>query len=305
MNYEKKYNELIEQAKLRVTTEQTERHHIIPDCFFINRKRNGEPGWLSGDPDATSNIVELTLREHFVAHLLLAKIYGGKMIYAANVMSNSGKYTSRVYKWIRIAQAMEISKALSGRKKPDGFGEIVSQNYKKRVEDGWKNPQIGVPKSEEHKQKMRNNNLGKILSDETKLKISNSISGEKNGMYGKTHTTETIEIIKEKLKEQITCPHCDKSGGMTIMKRWHFDNCKLSPSYVPPPKMKRVAPSEDTLQKRKKKFQETMNSDDYIHPNKNREMKKDCICIHCGAVAGQGQITRWHNDNCKKRLHQS
>jgi hypothetical protein len=31
---------------------------------------------------------------------------------------------------------------------------------------------------------------------------------------------------KGKKKEIINCPFCDKSGGKTIMKRWHFDNCK-------------------------------------------------------------------------------
>jgi len=22
------------------------------------------------------------------------------------------------------------------------------------------------------------------------------------------------------------CPHCKKSGGVNVMKRWHFNNCK-------------------------------------------------------------------------------
>lgn len=27
-------------------------------------------------------------------------------------------------------------------------------------------------------------------------------------------------------KVQVTCPHCNKTGGATNMKRYHFDNCK-------------------------------------------------------------------------------
>jgi hypothetical protein len=27
-------------------------------------------------------------------------------------------------------------------------------------------------------------------------------------------------------KEQVACPHCGKSGGISAMKRWHFDNCR-------------------------------------------------------------------------------
>jgi hypothetical protein len=27
-------------------------------------------------------------------------------------------------------------------------------------------------------------------------------------------------------KEKVKCPHCTKMGGIGIMNRWHFDNCK-------------------------------------------------------------------------------
>ena len=27
-------------------------------------------------------------------------------------------------------------------------------------------------------------------------------------------------------QKQIMCPYCNKSGGATNMKRYHFDNCK-------------------------------------------------------------------------------
>ena len=47
----------------------------------------------------------------------------------------------------------------------------------------------GVPKSQEHRQKLRESNLG----------------------------------IRHKL---ISCPHCGKEGGERAIKRWHFDNCK-------------------------------------------------------------------------------
>jgi hypothetical protein len=26
--------------------------------------------------------------------------------------------------------------------------------------------------------------------------------------------------------QQVQCPHCDKTGGLGVMKRWHFENCK-------------------------------------------------------------------------------
>lgn len=35
------------------------------------------------------------------------------------------------------------------------------------------------------------------------------------------------EETKEKLRRKVTCPHCNKEGGICAMKRWHFDNCKF------------------------------------------------------------------------------
>jgi hypothetical protein len=44
------------------------------------------------------------------------------------------------------------------------------------------------------------------LSEETKLKQSLASRGRK--------------------KPTISCPHCNKIGGVSPMNRWHFDNCK-------------------------------------------------------------------------------
>ena len=61
MNYEKHYNLLIERAKTRVIKGYTEKHHIIPKCM--------------GGTDDASNISILTPEEHYIAHLLLVKMY--------------------------------------------------------------------------------------------------------------------------------------------------------------------------------------------------------------------------------------
>lgn len=75
MNYQRIYDCLIERAKNRTPIRYTEKHHITPDFMFINRRRKGPKGHLEGNPDSANNIVRLYPREHFVAHLLLAKIH--------------------------------------------------------------------------------------------------------------------------------------------------------------------------------------------------------------------------------------
>ena len=73
MNYFLAYQRLIAKAKARVCPEgYVERHHILPKA-------------LNGSDDS-SNLVALTAKEHFVAHVLLAKIYGGIMWQAVIVM---------------------------------------------------------------------------------------------------------------------------------------------------------------------------------------------------------------------------
>jgi hypothetical protein len=93
----------------------TERHHICPKSndLFPNHKSFRTYKW---------NSVYLTKRQHFIAHHLLAKAYGGKQIYAFWAMCNKQspndirtreyKVTSRLYEKIKI----EISKLISPNK---------------------------------------------------------------------------------------------------------------------------------------------------------------------------------------------
>jgi RNase P subunit RPR2 len=72
---------------------------------------------------------------------------------------------------------------------------------------------------------------GKHHSDETKAKISYSLKGRSKSdeMKQKLRVPKT-EAMKQKLRtprQVVTCPHCGKQGGDSVMKRWHFNNCKL------------------------------------------------------------------------------
>lgn len=58
----------------------------------------------------------------------------------------------------------------------------------------------GHKHSKESKDKMRKAHLGKTLSEETKLKMSEYRKGENNGFYGKTHTEESKKKMSESHK---------------------------------------------------------------------------------------------------------
>jgi group I intron endonuclease len=57
----------------------------------------------------------------------------------------------------------------------------------------------------------------------------NQKKGREHHWYGRRHKPETIEKMRESasgIQEEATCPHCGKTGGISGMTRWHFDNCR-------------------------------------------------------------------------------
>lgn len=99
-----RYISFINHCKSLHFTGYTETHHIIPKSF------NGN--------NSTSNLIRLSARHHYIAHLLLAKATGShKMIKALHKMifSTTGdvkrnyKISSRVYAYIRENHARIVS----------------------------------------------------------------------------------------------------------------------------------------------------------------------------------------------------
>lgn len=133
MDYKKLYKKMIENAKSKCrvkSTEYFEKHHIIPDFMFLNRKRTGKPGHMLGNPNDACNIVLLTPREHFICHVLFHKIMkgtkyeyqaGSALIFFFNKFDAvhprtkfSLKSKSKWYEKCRLAGISNISAARTG-----------------------------------------------------------------------------------------------------------------------------------------------------------------------------------------------
>jgi group I intron endonuclease len=106
------------------------------------------------------------------------------------------------------------------------LGLIFSEETKRKISQANK---ISKPHTKEHNKKIGDALRGrklKPLSDETKEKISKSLKGISRPMS---------EQHKKSLKchsnnaTKVSCPHCNKTGQLTNMKRWHFNNCKSIP----------------------------------------------------------------------------
>lgn len=115
MNYRKVYNQLIDNAKAQHIDGYYETHHIVPKA--------------EGGSDDKTNLVKLTARQHYIAHLLLAKIYNDCAMHCAVVamqtktkkMRRKFRFNSRLYEKLKLKRAKFMSKKMKGRKRSEEF----------------------------------------------------------------------------------------------------------------------------------------------------------------------------------------
>ena len=71
----------------------------------------------------------------------------------------------------------------------------------------------------------------RIISNKTKKNLSKALKGNKN-RKGRVNTPEhnrkVSESLNGKTSQLVMCPHCLKIGGINVMDRWHFKNCKFT-----------------------------------------------------------------------------
>lgn len=215
MNYQKHYDLLIEKAKTRILEGYVERHHIIPKCF--------------GGSNEPENLVNLTAKEHFIAHLLLYKMQSSKrkrhqMLTAVVMMKGKHMKNSRLFEQARIDFSKMHSQSISGENHPM-YGTSRT---------GEDNPFYGKTHNEDTRKKLSEARSGMIVAKDinTGEKLWVTMEEFESDRYvgitsGVSVADETKRKISEALKKKpiLTCPHCGKQGRAN-MTRYHFGNCK-------------------------------------------------------------------------------
>ena len=209
MNYIRVYWRIIHNRLHNKVDGYVERHHIIPRS--------------EGGPDNNDNIVALTAREHYICHLLLAKIYNDyKMLSAVVFMQCKShshkrdfKFNSRLYAKMR----KDFSKKTRGIQKSDIAKQHMSENH--ADVNGENNPMFGkdfqqfmTPEAiQKRKQKcskarkgktiITNGVIRKMWSKDVELpngwsfyKADHSYNPGSNGMYWWNNGIE-MRLIKE------------------------------------------------------------------------------------------------------------
>lgn len=121
MNYIKVYQQLIAKRQkfplLKQKNTGVELHHIIPKSM--------------GGTNNIDNLIVLTIKEHFIAHHLLWKIYRNpQMAFAFQFMSNKGKCNARTYEKIHAELSTYQSNKMKGNKY--WLGKNIQLNIKKK-----------------------------------------------------------------------------------------------------------------------------------------------------------------------------
>ena len=187
MNHLSVYKRLIAKAAYRIPPkEYTEEHHIIPECL--------------GGKDTPDNMVALTAREHYVAHLLLSKIYGGRLWHAAFWMGACEKrQSSRMYSKAREEHCKlqsevgyRVGKELWANKA--GMFSISKDEWKKQTRNA------GL-KTVEMKVGLYGRNHDKIKQDASKAGKAGSLSQKMNKTGGGYLYPELYREVGLKCKE--------------------------------------------------------------------------------------------------------
>ena len=276
MNYKRIYDAIITNAKLQDRNKQEgyyENHHILPKSL--------------GGLDVEENLVLLTPKEHYIAHLLLVEIYpnNNKMIYALWCMSHvefKNPYvdsTERQYK-VGSRQYARIRESFSKTMSESKLGHTVSIETREKISETLKGRKL-KPRSEQHRRRlseaMMGKNKGRKRSKESIEKGKRTLLEKRkiDPAYGLRRSPEAVARITAPHRKRTTCPHCDKEIQYTSRNRYHFDNCKYHPdNYIPPiPKPKPYSVWKD---------------------------KPIVACPHCGTEGKiGGNMKRYHFDNCK------
>lgn len=215
MNYQNIYNSLINKGIKRNlyskrykigsigNNHNTEVHHILPRCL--------------GGSDDKSNLVVLTMREHYIAHMLLCKIFpnNSKLSNAFIIMKNrtNGK-KSKLYETLKNAHVNYLKNKMNSEdfwtdekresRRIKGLELSKNPEYLKKVSNGVKmayknNPMLKDIISKKSKELWQNESFRMNQLNKMTLRWQNKNECEKMSQIIKTQNKNNPEIKKKRV----------------------------------------------------------------------------------------------------------
>lgn len=231
MDYASIYCSIIDRARLRDLIGYKEKHHIVPRCM--------------GGSDEFNNLVNLTAREHFLCHWLLARLYPmeQKISYAFWAMCNQNSNnqcritpSSRAYAEAKLAFSQahrgrlvtdgtkkKLSQARAGKHSPKSaqfIQKLLESGEGTRFKQGESSKRKGVVLSEETIKKRSEAREGYKTSEATKQKISLALKGKPKPPRSSDWKQKQSLAKKGKPREKFLCQCCGRFiGGLGNYKK--------------------------------------------------------------------------------------
>lgn len=192
MHYYRRYIKFIDSCKISEITGYTESHHIIPKSL--------------GGTNSKDNLVNLSARQHFLAHWMLWKAYDDKQMHDAfwlmcNMSSSNQQRTykinSKIYGRLKQQRSLLISKQMS-MNNPSTKEEVKELRRIAAIGNTWGKSNKGIVFTKEHRKNLSDSHKGNPTSDNQKRAVAESNKKRK----GTNPSKSAIE------SRQIKC-YCD------------------------------------------------------------------------------------------------
>jgi hypothetical protein len=194
-----RYNNFISALKGQVVENYSEKHHIVPRSHGGSNKKD--------------NLIVLTPRQHFIAHRMLWKAYGGSMARAFFLMSKAtryGKLGSKTYAMAREDYSKQVSAQMAIKPNVPAF----TPEHRAKLRQA----KLGTKVSDETKAKISAAQVGRVYDNEFKRKVSEAKKGKSNGRIGWQQSEETRNKIGQAQVGALNHMHGRKHSMETKMK---------------------------------------------------------------------------------------
>lgn len=198
---------------------------------------------LVGKLECSSHDIALELEKGLI------KCLGRMGVELSNITEGGMGSLGRPVSELTRQKLHEVFKGKQLRKSPISLAErerLVAMNRARRIHPEVpieiKQAMVGMTRNEKiaHRAKLnsaalrervlgeKNPMYGRTHTEEYKARLSDGVAGTGNPFYGKKHSKETREkmAVIHANKSGVQCPHCKKIGHPLGMKRWHFEHCR-------------------------------------------------------------------------------
>lgn len=205
MNYSQIYADLIKFRQENTPVGYTENHHILPRSM--------------GGSDDENNLVKLTGREHWIAHLLLWKIHrNSQCLHACHMMAMRCEErgipeirNSRMYESVRIQHSLNLSSKMKdfvGRKNSqfgtrwinDGISKSRKISNTEITPNGWSNGRIVWPKKyaakKENSKRIESKRIERLKLLENQRSARSKHNQTSRGYRKKATDAEIVDALK-------------------------------------------------------------------------------------------------------------